>query len=173
MANIVTNIPLTYRESDGDLISPVKGKPTSVPDAVANALKADGMASDPASGGANQIPITMHISGGTSGKDGMNINQITYVKDGWLTTELMKTIDANSTTTLYASKIDSGGTEMIATMINFTNRVSGADSNFNVSESVDCTVQIQQASASHDGLLAVIVSGENPEFTLTIGESPK
>lgn len=55
MADIITNIPLTYREADGDLISPVKGKPTSVPDAVANALKADGMASDASGGGSGDF----------------------------------------------------------------------------------------------------------------------
>ncbi len=48
MANIVTNIPLTYREPDGDLISPIKGKPTEVSDNVATELKNAGMAEDDA-----------------------------------------------------------------------------------------------------------------------------
>lgn len=55
MAEIVTNIPLTYREEDGDLISPIKGKPTTVSEAMATSLKASGLAEDYSGGGSSDF----------------------------------------------------------------------------------------------------------------------
>lgn len=59
MANIITNIPLTYREPDGDLISPIKGKPTEVSEAVASDLKNAGLAEDYSGGGSVSKRITV------------------------------------------------------------------------------------------------------------------
>ena len=58
MAEIVTNIPLTYREEDGDLISPIKGKPTTVSEAMATSLKASGLAEDYSGGGGGSSDIS-------------------------------------------------------------------------------------------------------------------
>lgn len=55
MANIITNIPLTYREPDGNLISPIKGKPTEVSEAVASDLKNAGLAEDYSGGGGGDL----------------------------------------------------------------------------------------------------------------------
>ena len=68
MAEIVTNIPLTYREASGDLISPIKGKPVELDAEVANALKADGLASDYSGGGSGDLDIAT-VTIGFSGKN--------------------------------------------------------------------------------------------------------
>lgn len=57
MAEIVTNIPLTYREASGELISPIKGKPVELDADVANALKADGLGSDYSGGGSSDLSV--------------------------------------------------------------------------------------------------------------------
>ncbi len=62
MANIITNIPLTYRETDGNLISPIKGKPTEVSEAVASDLKNAGLAEDYSGGGSGAITIAQKQS---------------------------------------------------------------------------------------------------------------
>ena len=62
MAEIITNIPLTYREDDGNLISPIKGKPVELDAEVANALKADGLAEDYSGGGGSSDFSTAEVT---------------------------------------------------------------------------------------------------------------